>query len=161
MRVPSASTSRLPGSTINDTALAQILTRAGVMPFELTRDEVSRANATRAIPRCTFTKKFGGGWRDEWPVCTRIRGYKHFLCVDINSQPFAPTAPGKAGLVFSLPTTAPTPRDGDTFHLFLSRCGLLYYQGDYVIPRLQVEVDWNDLSRDVSVESLSGDIECL
>lgn len=130
------------------------------MPFELTRDEMIRARETRAIPRHTFSKNFGGTWKSEWPGCTRIPGYKNFLCVDINAQPFAPTAPGKPGLIFRFPTTVPTPLDdGDTFHLFLVRGGLLHYQGDYVRPRLRVEVEfnhWNDLSHDVSVQSLSA-----
>jgi len=166
IRVPSASASCRPGGTggsINDTSMAEILTRAGVMPFELTRDEAVRVNETRAIPRRTFSKKFGGCWRSEWPQCNRIPGYKNFLCMDITAQPFVPTAPGKPGLVLRLPTTISTPRDGgDTFHVFLSRGDLLHYQGEYAKPHLlQVGLDWNDLSHDVSVESSSGDIQCL
>ena len=78
-------------------------------------------------------------------------------------EPFVPTAPGKPGLVLRLPTTISTSRDGgDTFHVFLSRGDLLHYQGEYTKPHLlQVGLDWNDLSLDVSVESSSGDIQCL
>jgi len=148
IRVPSASTSCLP--CINDISLAEILTRAGLIPFELTRDELVRVNETRAIPRRTFPKIFGGSWRSEWPQCNRIPGYKNFLCVDVNAQPFVQMAPGKPGLVLRLPTTDSAPRDGgDTFHVFLSRRNLLLYVGEYAkLHHLRVEFDWNDLSHD-------------
>jgi len=148
-RVPSASaTRRGTGVFINGTPLAEMFTRAGVSPFDLTRDESVRATETRGISFRTFTKKFGGHWRSEWPNCNIVPGYQKFLCVDITSQPFMPTAPGKPGFVLCLPTMDLTPQDdGDTFHVFSSRDTLLYYQGVYTRPRLRVEFDdWNDLS---------------
>jgi hypothetical protein len=162
IRVPSSSASSRQGDTrgtIHDTSMVEIFTRAGVLPFELTRDEGVRAYETRGVSRLTFSKKFGGSWRSEWPKCTRIPGYRKFLCADL-AQPFVPTAPGKPGLVFRLPTVVSTTREDDeTFHVFLSRGSLLYYQGEYAKShRVRVEFDWNDLSHDVSVESLSGGI---
>ena len=156
--VPSASSSRRCATSkgsINGTPLAEIFTRASVMPFELTRDEIVRADETPGIPWQTFTRRFGGQWRGEWPQCDRISGYKKFLCADTTAQPYVPTSPGKPGLVLRLPTTVLTPRDdGHTFHVFSSRDGLLHYQGEYVRSHLpQVELDWdlNELSAAVSV----------
>ncbi len=163
VRVPSASTSRRgTRGSINGTPLAEMFKRAGVMPLELTRDEVVRANETRGISWSTFTTKFqvGGHWRSEWPKCNRVSGYQKFLCVDITAQPFVPTSPGKPGFVLCLPTMglARTSQDDGhtTFHVFSTRHALLHYQGEYTRPRLlRVEFDdWNHLSRDVSAESL-------
>src|SRR5712691_11100788 len=95
IRVPSASASRrTTRRSINGTPLAEMFTRAGVSPFELTRDEVVRATETRGITFRAFSMKFGGHWRTEWPNCNRVSGYQKFLCVDITAQPFVPTAPG-------------------------------------------------------------------
>ena len=161
--VPSASTSRPgPKASTNCANVAKIFTRAGVTPFELTRDEKIRANETPGISWRTFFGKFGGNLRSEWPKCGKIPGYTKFLCADITAQPYVPTAPGKPGLVLRLPTTIFAPRDDDhTFHVFSSRDGLIHYQGEYVRSGLQVELDWDDFSASVSVESLSRDIVCL
>jgi hypothetical protein len=156
-RVPSASASRRgTRASINGTPLAEMLTRAGVSPFELTRDEVARATETRGITFRAFAKNFGGRWRTEWPLCDIVPGYQNFLCVDITAQPFVPTAPGKPGFLLSLPTMdLPPHEDGHTFHVFSSHHTLLHYQGEYTRPRLRVEFDdWNHLPHDVSVESL-------
>ena len=158
--VPSASASRRGPRATNSTPLAEIFTRVGVTLFELTRDEVVRANETPGISWQTFSGKFGGQ-RTEWPKCSRIPGYTKFLCVDITAQPYMPTAPGKPGLVLRLPTTGLTCRDdGHPFHVFSLHDDLLHYQGEYVRTHFQVELNWNDLSFDVSVESLSRGIIC-
>lgn len=154
--VPSASTSHQLGGArraINGTPSAEIFTRAGAMPFELTRDEAVRADETLGISWQIFSRIFGGQWRAEWLRCSRIPGYQNILCADITAQPYVPTAPGKPGLVLCLPNTISTPRDdGHTFHVFSSRDSLLYYQGEYaMLHQLQVELDWNDLSSEVSV----------
>jgi len=152
--VPSASASRRHGRVSTDgTSLAEIFTRTSVMPFELTRDEIVRADETPGILWQRFFRKFGGQWRSEWPECDRISGYKKFLCADITAQPYVPTFPGKSGLVLHFPTTVFTPRDnGHTFHVFSSHDGLLRYQGEYTKSHLpQVELNWNDLSSTVSV----------
>jgi hypothetical protein len=161
--VPSASAShRRPRASTKGTSLAEIFTRVGVTPFELTRDEIVRANETPGISWQTFSAKFGGHWRTEWPKCGKIPGYTKFLCVDITAQPYMPTAPGKPGVVLRFPTTDLTSRDdGHTFHVFSFRDGLLHYQGEYARTHLQVELNWNDISYDVSVESLSRGIICL
>jgi len=153
--VPDASASRPSRGargSINGISLAEVFTRADVAPFELTRDEVVRANETQGISWQAFSKTFGGHRRSEWPQCDKIPGYKRFLCADITAQPYVPTAPGKPGLVLRIPTTVFTPQDdGHTFHVFSSHDGLLEYQGEYVRSHLQVELDWNDLSSSVSV----------
>ena len=152
--VPSASASRRgTRGSINGTPLAEIFTRAGVMPFELTRDEIVRADGTQAILWQTFSKKFGGHTRSEWPECSKIPGYTKFLCAAIKAQPYLPTSPGKPGVVLRLPTTVLTPQDdGHTFHVFSSRDDRLHYQGEYTRSHLpQVELDWNDLPLHVSV----------
>ena len=156
--VPSAPAPRRGATSkwpINGISLAEIFTRASVLPFELTRDEIIRAGETPGIPWQTFARRFGGQWRGEWPQCDKISGYKKFLCADITAQPYVPTSPGKPGLVLRLPTTVLTPRDdGHTFHVFSSRDGLLHYQGEYVKSHLPpVELDWNlnGLSSVVSV----------
>ena len=154
--VPSASASRRLGGakrTINGTPLAEIFTRVGVIPLELTRDEVVRAKETPRISWRTFSTIFGGRPRSEWPQCDRIPAYKKILSAHIRAQPYVPTAPGKPGLVICLPTTVWTPLDnGHTFHVFSSHDSLLQYQGEYAMPRpRQVELDWNDLSANVSM----------
>ena len=151
---PSASTSRrCAKGSINGTPLAEIFTHASVMPFELTRDEIVRADETRGIFWRTFSMKFGSQTRNEWPKCTRVPGYTKFLCADITAQPYVPTSPGKPGLILRLPTTVLTPQDdGHTFHVFSSCDGLLHYQGEYTRSHLpHAELDWNDLISDVSV----------
>ena len=161
--VPSVSAShRRARGSINGIPLAEIFTCAGVVPFELTRDEIIRADGTPGISWQTFFRRFGGQQKGEWPQCDRISGYKKFLCADITAQPYVPTSPGKPGLVLRLPTTSLTPRDdGHTFHVFSSRDGLLYYQGEYTRSHLpQVELDWNDLLQCKCVEGLSHNVLC-
>jgi hypothetical protein len=161
-RVPSASASRQgTRASINGTPLAEMFARAGVSPFELTRDEVARATETRGITSRAFTEKFGGRWRAEWPKCNRIPGYQDFLRVDTTTQPFMPTAPGKPGFLLSIPTMDLSPQDdGHSFHVFSTHHTLLHYQGEYTRPRLlRVEFnDWNLLSNKVSVERLYDDL---
>ena len=161
--VPSASTSRRGRKpSTNSVPLAEIFTRADVTPFDLTRDELIRANETPGISWRTFSGKFGGGSRNEWPKCGRIPGYTKFLCADTTAQPYVPMAPGKPGLVLHLPTTMFTPQDdGHMFQVFSSRDGLIHYQGEYARSGLQVEINWDDLSASVSVERLLHDIVCL
>jgi len=161
--VPSVSAShRRARGSINGTPLAEILTCAGVVPFELTQDEIVRAGETPGIPWQTFSMKFGGHMRSEWPKSARVPGYTKFLCADITAQPYVPTSPGKPGLVLRLPTTSFTPRDdGHTFHVFSSRDGLIYYQGEYTRSHLpQVKLDWNDLFHNVSVSKARHMIFC-
>ena len=156
--IPSASALRRGATSkgsINGTPLAEIFTRASVMPFELTRDEIVRADETRGILWRTFSMKFGGQTRSEWPKSTRVSGYTKFLCADIAVQPYVPTSPGKPGLVFRLPTMDFPPRDdGHTFHVFSMTLhdGLLRYQGEYAMSHFPpLEIGWDDLSSVVSV----------
>jgi hypothetical protein len=134
---------------INGTSLEDMLERLGVESFNL-RPEQTRIDETPQITWRTFSTKFGGRLRHEWPNCYKVPGYSRILCANIAAQPYAPAAPGKCGLVLRFPAMdLPLEGDGHIFHIFLFQRGMLCYEGGYRWSNNRVDIDWADLSSTV------------
>jgi len=126
----------------------EILTRAGVTPFGLTRAEATRSEETPGVAWIDICRVFGGSLRAEWVECRKIPGYKTFLCADVRAQPYMPTRTGKPGLILCPPTITPSEDDNITFHVLLCspQDNQLYYQGEYTkVPLHQIQVSFCDL----------------
>lgn len=128
------------------------------MPLELTWAESTRVEETPGIGWDMFSKLFGGNRQWEWPRCTRIPGYRNFLCADVIDQPFAPDAAGKPGLLLRLPTAIETPKTGKcTIHVLsnISQFGALHYRGNYTrVPVPEIHFYWSDLPNNVRILKL-------
>lgn len=144
---PSSSGPSYAGLIAEDFALL------GLIPFELTRAEATRAKETPGISPVVFYRKFGGCRTMDWPRCHKIPGYADFLCADpFSSQPYVPTDVGKPGLVFYPPATPR--RERLTFHVI--SCSphdkLLHYQGEYTtIPLPDIQITWSNIPGAVRV----------
>ena len=80
--------------------------------LSLTPQDYARALVTSKH----FTALFGG-----YPGQERPRPVKgNILCLDMKKQPYAPTSPGKAGLVFLMPDTVVLEDNCEAFHIFMS-----------------------------------------
>ncbi|KAH9953379.1 hypothetical protein BC827DRAFT_1248907 [Russula dissimulans] len=127
----------------------EVLTRASLGPFRLTRAEVIRSEETPGITWDDFSRVFGVGRRVEWAECRRFPGYKTFLCADHRAQPYLPTGTGKPGLILR-PPTGSCMHENDNVAIQVLSCSpqddLLYYQGQYTRDRLhQIRVSFCDL----------------
>lgn len=130
-----------------------IFKRAGLTPLILTRAEASRAKETPSIKWKKFFKLFGATVKCEWPQCSKVPGYKDFLCTSITAQPFMPVVPGKPGLFLRLPAVIETPQsdcDKSTFQVFSATqpWDVLHYRGKYTkIPLPQIQFTLADLPK--------------
>ncbi|KAH9980783.1 hypothetical protein BJV74DRAFT_84163 [Russula compacta] len=149
--MPTLSTFRLHSprnsGASNAALMAENLALLGLIPFELTRAEATRAKETPGISSVEFYRKFGGGRGMEWLKCHMIPSYADVLCADSStSQPYVPIDIGKPGLVLRPPAAPQSKRR--TFHVF--SCSLhdklLYYRGEYTtVPLPDVQLTWFDI----------------
>jgi hypothetical protein len=136
-----------------------ILRNAGLTSHELTRAEITCAERTPGIGWTTFCQTFGGGWRSEWPECSKKSGYEDFLCAKVNIQPFVPLDTGMPGIVLRLPTvTESSQNDKSTFHVLttMPQGGTHYYRGKYAkTPLPQLQFKWENLPLRVCVQKFT------
>lgn len=140
---------------LTDVARNLLLRGAGVNPStEMTPEERILAYESPDIAARSFTKLFGGQSCHERPRSLKWT----ILCINGESQPYAPHSPGKSGLVFIYPDAAVPEDRCETFLLFLNKNPKLSrtkrqisYLGTYTkIPTVHAPVgrkEWNRLPK--------------
>ena len=100
----------------NDREVRNILREAGVHPsMAITPEDLDLANRTPHVTARSFNILFGGN-----PYHERPRSKWNILCVNRDTQPYAPHSPGQSGLVFIHPDVALFEDTCETFHLFVN-----------------------------------------